>query len=117
MVTCYGAATSVRNMLSCMALCLRISTTCRVPRAEAVKPQLWVHMLALLQAEARAAAEQSAGSAKLRHAGNKAFQRGRVEEAVRLYSEVRLPSTDMRRDSVARAADFPVGWFYTHLVP
>ena len=45
---------------------------------------------AVLQAEARAAADQSASSAKLRHAGNKAFQRGRVEEAVRLYSEARL---------------------------
>ena len=45
----------------------------------------------MLQAEARAAADESARSAKkLRHAGNKAFQRGRVEEAVRLYSEARL---------------------------
>ncbi|KAK9844068.1 hypothetical protein WJX81_003556 [Elliptochloris bilobata] len=39
------------------------------------------------QAEARAAAEQSASSAKFRHAGNKAFQRGRIKEAVRLYTE------------------------------
>lgn len=50
----------------------------------------------MLQAEARAAADQTASSAKLRHAGNKAFQRGRVEEAVRLYSEVRLSITVTR---------------------
>lgn len=53
------------------------------------------------QAEARAAAEQSVSSAKLRHAGNKAFQRGRVEEAVRLYSEVRLSNTPTRKTNYA----------------
>lgn len=38
----------------------------------------------------RAAAEGKATGARLRQAGNKAFQRGRLEEAVQLYSEVRL---------------------------
>lgn len=41
-----------------------------------------------LQAQARAAAEHKADGARLRHAGNKAFQRGRLEEALKHYTEV-----------------------------
>ena len=41
-----------------------------------------------LQVQARAAAEHKADGARLRHAGNKAFQRGRLEEALKHYTEV-----------------------------